>query len=87
MLQASRWIRLPQRWLTGGAPLATIRGSELTAAGGLPPADKGNAMHYPKRLSRIKRKRTIGLRARMRTASGRKLINRKRRLGRTVSVA
>ncbi len=45
------------------------------------------AMHYPRRNSRIKRKRSIGFRARMRTRSGRKIINRKRRLGRFVNAA
>lgn len=40
-----------------------------------------------KRISRIKRKRSIGFRARMRTTAGRKLINRKRRAGRLVNVA
>ncbi|HQL53731.1 MAG: 50S ribosomal protein L34 [Phycisphaerae bacterium] len=44
-------------------------------------------MHYPHRISKIKRKRKCGFRARMRTQSGRKLINRKRRVGRRVSVA
>jgi large subunit ribosomal protein L34 len=39
-------------------------------------------MHYPHRISRIKRKRTFGFRARMRTNLGRKIINRKRRHGR-----
>jgi large subunit ribosomal protein L34 len=43
-------------------------------------------MHYPRRVSKRKRARKIGFRARMRTASGRKLINRKRRLGRKVQV-
>lgn len=45
------------------------------------------AMHYPRRVSRIKRKRSIGFRARMRTHSGRKLMNRKRRKGRTLNIA
>lgn len=44
-------------------------------------------MHYPKRVSRIKRKRAIGFRARMRTKNGRKMMNRKRRVGRTLNVA
>jgi large subunit ribosomal protein L34 len=44
-------------------------------------------MHYPRRVSRIKRKRAIGFRARMRTRSGRKIINSKRRLGRHINVA
>lgn len=44
-------------------------------------------MHYPKRVSRIKRKRSIGFRARMQTKNGRKLMNRKRRVGRTLNVA
>ena len=43
-------------------------------------------MHYPHRISRIKRKRKFGFRARMRTPGGRKVINNKRRLGRRVSV-
>jgi ribosomal protein L34 len=42
-------------------------------------------MHYPRRISKVKRARKMGFRARMRTASGRKIINRKRRLGREVS--
>jgi len=44
-------------------------------------------MHYPRRTSRIKRKRSIGFRARMRTRAGRKIINRKRRMGRRINVA
>jgi len=43
--------------------------------------------HYPKRISRIKRKRAIGFRARMKTANGRAMINRKRRVGRSLNVA
>ena len=43
--------------------------------------------HYPKRVSRIKRKRAIGFRARMKTSNGRKLLNRKRRVGRSLNVA
>jgi large subunit ribosomal protein L34 len=40
-------------------------------------------MNYgQKRKSRIKRKRTLGFRARMRTKSGRKVLNRQRRVGR-----
>lgn len=39
-------------------------------------------MHYPRRNSKIKRARKQGFRARMRTAKGRKLINRQRREGR-----
>ena len=41
-------------------------------------------MHYKHRISKRKRSRKLGFRARMRTASGRKLINRKRRKGRQV---
>lgn len=44
-------------------------------------------MHYPHRISRIKRKRSIGFRARMMTRNGRKLVNRKRRAGRSLNVA
>jgi len=44
------------------------------------------ATHYPKRRSLVKRARKFGFRARMRTRNGRKMINRKRRAGRSVSV-
>ncbi len=43
-------------------------------------------MHYPHKISKVKRARKIGFRARMRTASGRKTINNKRRFGRKVQV-
>lgn len=43
-------------------------------------------MHYPHRLSKIKRKRKYGFRARMRTSKGRKMLNRKRRVGRKLNV-
>ena len=39
-------------------------------------------MHYPKRFSRKTRKRRHGLRNRMKTKNGRKMINRKRAAGR-----
>ncbi len=39
-------------------------------------------MHYPRKVSKRKRARKIGFRARMRTKSGRRIINRKRRMGR-----
>jgi large subunit ribosomal protein L34 len=42
--------------------------------------------HYPKRRSNIKRARTFGFRARMKTRHGRKTLNRKRRVGRSVNV-
>ncbi|CAN5784474.1 hypothetical protein BH11PLA1_BH11PLA1_22620 [soil metagenome] len=44
-------------------------------------------MAYPKRTSRIKRKRAIGFLTRMKTRNGRKLINRKRAAGRSLNVA
>jgi large subunit ribosomal protein L34 len=45
---------------------------------------RGENMHYPRRVSKIKRARKMGFRARMRTRSGRKLINRRRRRGQKV---
>jgi len=39
-------------------------------------------VHYPRRISKIKRKRKFGFRARMKSHTGRKVINRKRRVGR-----
>ncbi|MEM6757061.1 MAG: 50S ribosomal protein L34, partial [Planctomycetota bacterium] len=41
--------------------------------------------HYPKRRSLVKRARRFGFRARMRTSLGRKMLNRKRRTGRSVN--
>lgn len=43
------------------------------------------AMHYPRRVSKIKRIRKFGFRARMRSRLGRKMINRKRRTGRRIT--
>jgi large subunit ribosomal protein L34 len=43
-------------------------------------------MHYPHRISKRKRARKSGFRARMKTANGRKTINNKRRVGRKVQV-
>jgi large subunit ribosomal protein L34 len=43
------------------------------------------SVHYPKRKSRIKRARQFGFRARMKTKMGRKILNRKRRYGRSVN--
>jgi len=42
-------------------------------------------MHYPRRTSNVKRRRKLGFRARMKTRSGRKLLNRRRRIGRTLN--
>lgn len=44
-------------------------------------------MHYEKRISKVKRKRAMGFRARMKTKNGRKMINRKRRAGRSLNTA
>lgn len=45
-----------------------------------------SAMHYPHKVSRIKKVRAVGFRARMATSKGRKILNRKRRLGRAIRV-
>ncbi|MEM1011614.1 MAG: 50S ribosomal protein L34 [Planctomycetota bacterium] len=42
-------------------------------------------MHYPHRISKVKRARKLGFRARMRTKSGRKIINARRRRGQKAS--
>ena len=39
-------------------------------------------MHYPRRISRIKKLRKQGFRARMQTSKGRRLLNRQRSKGR-----
>lgn len=41
--------------------------------------------HYPKRKSNVKRRRKLGFLARMKTRSGRKLLNRRRRIGRSTN--
>lgn len=43
-------------------------------------------MHYPHKTSRIKKKRKHGFRRRMKTRNGRKTLNRKRRVGRRVTI-
>lgn len=43
-------------------------------------------MHYPRRVSKRARVRKLGFRARMATTKGRKIINRKRRMGRRINV-
>ena len=43
-------------------------------------------MHYPHKLSKIKRIRKVGFRARMKTTAGRRMINSKRRTGRRVGL-
>ncbi len=42
-------------------------------------------MHYPHRTSKITKVRAVGFRARMKTSKGRRIINRKRRVGRRIS--
>jgi large subunit ribosomal protein L34 len=44
-------------------------------------------MHYPHKVSKRRRKRAIGFRARMKTKNGRRVINAKRRVGRSLNVA
>ena len=44
------------------------------------------AIHYPKRVSKIKRARKFGFRARMKSKKGRQMLNRRRRIGRTLNV-
>ena len=43
-------------------------------------------MHYHRKTSNIKRIRKVGFRARMKTTRGRKMINSKRRTGRTTTL-
>lgn len=82
-------------WAGGGAiVLARFRAVGRTHRNLLGPCGsqtfktiEGTAMHYPHRTSRIKRKRSIGFRARMKTTNGRKMMNRKRRAGRSLNVA
>ncbi len=44
------------------------------------------AIHYPKRTSNRKRSRKFGFRARMKSRHGRKMLNRRRRIGRRLNV-
>ena len=49
-----------------------------------PPFHPSSDMHYPHKTSKIKRIRKVGFRRRMKTSKGRRIVNRQRRLGRTV---
>ncbi len=44
------------------------------------------ALHYPRRVSKVKRARKFGFRARMKTRLGRKMLSAKRRAGRRLNV-
>ena len=44
------------------------------------------AIHYPRRTSKIKRRRRFGFRARMKTKAGRAMLNRRRSIGRKLHV-
>jgi len=48
------------------------------------PSHPSSDMHYPHKTSKIKRIRKVGFRRRMKTSKGRRIVNRQRRLGRTV---
>lgn len=74
--------------LAGGAP--TVEALFVASVGDAGRNERPLAravMHYPHRTSRIKRKRAIGFRARMKTKNGRKMMNRKRAVGRSLNVA
>ena len=43
------------------------------------------SVHYPHKVSNKKRARKIGFRARMKSKKGRQMLNRKRRVGRSVN--
>lgn len=43
-------------------------------------------MHYPHRISKRKRARKCGFRARMRTSKGRRIINGRRRAGKQATI-
>lgn len=49
-------------------------------------ARKEQPMHYPHKISRTKKVRKVGFRARMKTRKGRAILNRKRRVGRAIRV-
>lgn len=43
------------------------------------------AIHYPKKISNRRRAKKVGFLSRMATTKGRKMINRKRKVGRSVN--
>jgi large subunit ribosomal protein L34 len=43
------------------------------------------AIHYHRRISKVKRARQYGFRARMKSRHGRKMINRRRSIGRRIN--
>ena len=66
---------------------ATLQGDVSTITPFPSDPQEDLAMHYPHRVSKLKRKRSIGFRARMKTKAGRKMMNNKRRAGRSLNVA
>jgi large subunit ribosomal protein L34 len=69
-----------------GASLATLLARFVWATDIRARGKESLTMHYPRRVSNVKRRRKFGFRARMRTAKGRKIINRRRAAGRAASI-
>lgn len=67
--------------------LSRLRGIIFGSAGWAAGLQKSRCRMTFHRISHIKRKRKCGFLVRMRTKKGRQMINRKRRVGRKVSVA
>lgn len=73
-------------WKTGASWNTLVPGFRPTGTG--PPnypSSEPPMPHYPHRISKLKRVRAWGFRARMKTKAGRKIVNRKRRFGRRIS--
>ena len=68
----------------GGAVDIAVGCGYLLDPAGHAGTPRPTVMHYPHRISKVKRARKLGFRARMRTRNGRKIINAKRRRGQRV---
>ncbi len=71
--------------MTAGSRFFAGRWHETREVATLFAPARSKAMHYPKHYSTTTRRRKLGFLARMKTRLGRKMINRKRRMGRQLT--
>jgi ribosomal protein L34 len=70
-------------WAAAGCVDLAANGGYNGGSSAIP--DGTQVMHYPHKLSKLKKLRSVGFRARMKSKKGRLIINRKRRMKRRIS--